>query len=278
MGLVSESGGSSCGRIPLHGLEQYKVLPLDLGGTAVHEELDPVDKTGIAGGKEEGDGCDLLRASHFAAWDLGLEELLDVGSEGIEHRRVDRTGTEDVHANSALLEFQQPCASEGADRGLAGAVDAARREALNARNGAVQKDGAVVVEVRERLLHSEERAAHVEVEGVVEVLLGDLFEFGGFAATGTGEEDVDLALLTFDGLVETVEVGQVGGIALYAGDVSANELHGLIELVLAASGDEDVGAFFDEELGCCERHARGRCGDDCHFSFELAHIFISLLY
>src|SRR5437667_6271322 len=135
MGLVSGNGGSSCGTNPIHALEQYRVLRLDLGGTAVHEELDAVDETRIAGGKEEGDGRDLLRTSHFAARDLGLEELLSVGSEGIKDRRIDRAGTEDVHANSALLEFQQPSASEGADRGLASAVDAERREALDAGNG-----------------------------------------------------------------------------------------------------------------------------------------------
>ena len=250
---------------------------LNLGRTAVHEELDPVDETGIAGGEEEGDGRDLLRASHFAAWDLRLEELLGIWSEGIEDRRVDGAGAEDVHPNSPLLEFHQPGASERADCGLACAVDAERREALDAHNRAVQKNGAVVVEERERLLHGEERPAHVEVEGLVEVLLGDLIEFGEFAATGTGEEDVDLAFFAFDCLVETVEIGQVGGIALNTGNVFADKFHGLIELVLAASCDEDVGSFFDEQFGCGERHAGRGCRNDCDFAFELAHILISFL-
>jgi hypothetical protein len=80
------------------------------------------------------------------------------------------------------------------------------------------------------------------------VLLADLFEFCELALSGAGEEDVDLALLALNRIVETVEIIQVGGVALHAGDVFADELHGLIELVLAAAGDEDVRSLFDEEF------------------------------
>ena len=103
------------------------VQRLDLGGAAVDEELDAVDETGVARGEEEGDGCDLFRASDFAARDLGFEELLGIGSEGIEDRRVDSARAEDVHANSSLLELDQPGAREGAHGRFAGAVDAERR-------------------------------------------------------------------------------------------------------------------------------------------------------
>ena len=249
---------------------------LDLGGATVDEEFDAVDEARVVGGEEEGDGCDLFRAAHFAAWDQGFEALFCVRAERIEDRRVDGAGAEDVHANSSLLELDQPGASEGAHGSFAGAVDAERRKALDAGDGAVEEDGAVVVEERQRLLHGEERAAHVEVEGLVEVFFGDLFERGELALAGAGEEDVDLALFALDGLVEAVEVGEIGGVALHAGDVFADELHGLIELLLAASGDEDVRALFDEELGGCERHAGGRGGDDCYFSFELSHDCYSL--
>ena len=77
----------------------------------------------------------------------------------------------------------------------------------------------------------------------------------------------------------SIEVGEISGVALYAGDVLADELHGLIELLLAASGDEDVRALFDEELCCCERHAGGRGGDDCYFlrAFPLLSLVFGLL-
>ena len=90
---------------PILGLRKYKVLQLDLSGTTIDKELDAVDEAGIAGGEEKSDRRDLLRASHLAAWDLGFEELLGVVSQGIEDRRVDGAGAEDVHADSALLEL-----------------------------------------------------------------------------------------------------------------------------------------------------------------------------
>jgi hypothetical protein len=90
---------------PIPGLRKYRVLPLDLSCSTVNEELDSIDEAGIAGGEEQGDGRDLLWASHLAAWDLGFEELFGLFSQGIEDRRVDGAGTEDVHADSALLEL-----------------------------------------------------------------------------------------------------------------------------------------------------------------------------
>ena len=87
------------------GLQKFKVLQLDLSGTTVDEQFDAIDEAGIAGGEEKSDRRDLLRASHLAARDLGFEEFLGVFSEGIEDRRVDRAGTEDVHADSALLKL-----------------------------------------------------------------------------------------------------------------------------------------------------------------------------
>src|ERR1700686_3589932 len=86
-------------------LRKYRVLQLDLSCSTVNEKLDSIDEAGIAGGEEQGDGRDLLWASHLAAWDLGFEELFGLFSQGIEDRRVDGAGTKDVHADSAILEL-----------------------------------------------------------------------------------------------------------------------------------------------------------------------------
>lgn len=126
--------------------------------------------------------------------DLRLKELLRVRAEGVQGRRVDGAGADDVHADAAILQLQQPGARERADRRLAGTVYAKGREALDAGDGAVQDNGAVVVEERQRLLDGEEGTAYVEVEGLVEVLLGDLPDLGELALPGAGEEDVDLPL------------------------------------------------------------------------------------
>src|SRR6202011_364844 len=157
----------------------------------------------------------------------------------------------------------QPGTREGPYGSFAGAVDAERREALDTSDRAIEEDGPVVVEERQRLLDGEECTAHVEVESLVEVLFGDLFERGQLTLAGAGEQDVDFAPFAADGLVEAVEVREISGVALYPGDVPTDELHGLIELLLAASRDEDVRALLNEELRRCQRHARGRGRDDC---------------
>jgi len=64
---------------------------------------------------------------------------------------------------------------------------------------------------------------------------------------------------------------------LHARHVFADEFYGLIELVLAASCDEDVRSLFDKQFGCGERHTRGGGRDDCYFAVELAHIFTPFL-
>ena len=81
------------------------MLQLDLSGPTVYEEFDAIDEAGIARGEEQGHGRDLLRPPHRAAWDLGFEELFGLFAQGIEDWRVDCAGTEDVHADSALLEL-----------------------------------------------------------------------------------------------------------------------------------------------------------------------------
>ena len=72
-------------------------------------------------------------------------------------------------------------------------------------------------------------------------------------------------------MTETIQVGHPGHVSLDASDVVADRLHCLIELSLAASGDEDTSAFLHEEL--CDRQADplGPSGDDRHFSLQLAH-------
>src|SRR6202158_3788858 len=155
-----------------------RVHSSDLSGTTVDAEFDAVDEARVVGSEEESYGCDLFRTAHLAARNEGFEPLLCLGAEWVEDRRVDSAGAEDVHANSSLLKLDQPGTCEGAHSGFTGAVDAERREALDARDGAVEEDRAVVVEKRQRLLNGEERTAHVEAENLVEVLFGDLFERG----------------------------------------------------------------------------------------------------
>src|ERR1700738_3823481 len=151
------------------GLFQVATVALDLGGTAVYEEFNAVHEAGITGCEKECDCCDLFRTSHFAAWNLRLEILLRIWTKRIENRGVDRSWTQDIHADISFLEVDQPRACERSHRSLACTIDAKGRKAFDAGDRTVQEDGTTVGEEWQRLLHCEERATHVEVEGLVEV-------------------------------------------------------------------------------------------------------------
>src|SRR5262249_5961860 len=65
-----------------------------------------------------------------------------------------------------------------------------------------------------------------------------------------------------------VEVREVRDVALHAGDVPADLPDRLIELRLAASGDEDVGALGDEAPGGGQADAAAAPGDDRDLTFQ----------
>src|SRR5579862_7637385 len=113
VGLIGLSAASRFG-LPGSGVHLS-----DLGGTPVNEEFDTVNEARVVRGEEESYGCDLFRTAHLAAWDEGFEALLCVGAEWVEDCRIDGAGAEDVHANSSLLELNQPGAREGAHGGFA---------------------------------------------------------------------------------------------------------------------------------------------------------------
>src|ERR1700730_16160233 len=80
------------------------------------------------------------------------------------------------------------------------------------------------------------------------MLFGDGSQRNEFANAGVGENNIDSPLHLRDDLVKTIKVGHFGNVSLNSGNVGADCLHGLVELLLAAARDEDIGALFDEKL------------------------------
>ncbi len=122
-----------------------------------------------------------------------------------------------------------------------------------------------------RLLHREQRAARIQVEGRIEMLLGDLAQRDGFARAGARIQDVDLALSALDRVEQTVEVVETGRVAAKAGHVPANLLDGRVERFLPPARDENIGAFFNEKHGARQRHAARSTRDDCNLTLKLPH-------
>jgi len=52
-----------------------------------------------------------------------------------------------------------------------------------------------------------------------------------------------------DRLIEPVEIGEISGVTLHAGDILADFPHSRVQLSLAAASDKDVSTLFDEQLG-----------------------------
>src|ERR1700719_434649 len=108
------------------------------------------------------------------------------------------------------------------------------------------------------------------------MLFGDGPEGDKFANAGVGENNIDSPLQLSDGLVKTIKVSQLGNISLNARNVGADCLHGLVEFLLPAARDEDIGTLFDKKL--CRSKSNPFCaaGDDGSLAFEILGHCLSL--
>src|SRR5438552_18540917 len=125
--------------------------------------------------------------------------------------------------------------------------------------------------LRQGLLDREGQAVRVDRKDLVEAFLCRLGERLRIDDARPGEQDVDLAPLAGDLGVEPVESGEVGHVSLYRGDAVADQRYRLVQFRLAAPGDVDERAFFDEALGAGEAYTTTAARDDSDFFLELRH-------
>src|SRR5690348_13646086 len=110
------------------------------------------------------------------------------------------------------------------------------------------------------------------------MLFGDSPKGNEFADASVGENNIDSPLHLSDGFVKTIKVGQFGNVSLNSRNVGADVLHGLVELLLSAARNENIGTLFDEKF--CRSQPNSFCpaGDDGGHAFELfRHCFFLLL-
>src|SRR5713226_3855594 len=100
------------------------------------------------------------------------------------------------------------------------------------------------------------------------MLFSDLSKGNKFAHAGVGENNIDSPFHLSDGLVKTIKVSQLGNVSLNSRNVRADCLHGLVEFLLAAARDEDIGTLPDEELGRSKSNPFCAAGNDCGLAFE----------
>src|SRR6266481_4961669 len=110
------------------------------------------------------------------------------------------------------------------------------------------------------------------------MLFGDRPKGNKFAHAGIGENNIDSPLHLSDGLVKTIKVSQLGNVSLNSRNVGADWLNGLVEFLLAAARDEDVGTLFDEKFCRSQPNPFCSAGDDSDLAFELfGHLSFSVI-
>src|SRR5258706_6065847 len=101
------------------------------------------------------------------------------------------------------------------------------------------------------------------------MLFSDLPKGNKFTHAGVGENNIDSAFHLSNGLVKTIKVSQLGNVSLNSRNVGADSLHRLVEFLLAAARDEDIGTLFDEKFCSGQPNPFGSAGDDGGLPFEL---------
>src|SRR5262249_7235487 len=114
----------------------------------------------------------------------------------------------------------------------------------------------------------------IKVEDSVEVCFSGCadrdFEF---ADARVGIKNVEMALLRSYDVVQTIKIGQVAAVTLYAGDVASNRFHGPVEFFLTTAGYEDIRTFSHEQFGGCQTYAGCTASDNDNLSVQLFHIW-----
>src|SRR5260370_4945255 len=171
-----------------------------------------------------------------------------------------------------LFEFGCRRAYKRAQGSLGRAVNAETGSTLYARDRTNKDDAAAVNQQRQGFLHSENCAVQIDVKEFVEMLFCLFVEGNELSNTRVGNYNVDSPFCSANGLVQTIQVSPLGNVALDASDIVADCLNRLVQFSLATSGNENIGAFFDEEFCDSQANPLGRSRDDCNFLSQVAHI------
>src|SRR2546429_9461888 len=110
------------------------------------------------------------------------------------------------------------------------------------------------------------------------MLFGDGPKGNKFADAGVGENNIDSPLHLRDDLVKTIKVSQLGNVSLNSRNVGADCLHGLVEFLLAAARDEDIGTLFGEKFSSSQANPFFPAGDDGGLAFGVFDHCLSPLF
>src|SRR5262245_21821169 len=115
----------------------------------------------------------------------------------------------------------------GVQKGHSGRTPFQTAASKTSRNHAscAWRASATPLQQRQRLLHREQHALHVDLEDRVVELLGDRAQGRQLRDAGIGEDDVEPALLPLDLCEEAIEVAEVRHVSLDAGHIASDLLN-----------------------------------------------------
>src|SRR5215468_3115779 len=157
----------------------HSVYGLHLCDAAVHKQFRPGDVAAVLGSEKNDRPGDLIGRAKPAERNAGENRLQTLSARSCGRQRVIESGgvgearAHRVHADAALLQVRRPGPREATYGCLAGAGNATRPQPLAGADGGVQDDRGTLRQQRQRLLHREKQAFHVDVEDRVVELLGD---------------------------------------------------------------------------------------------------------
>jgi hypothetical protein len=113
---------------------------------------------------------------------------------------------------------------------------------------------------------------HIGVEGVVNVLGGDIAERKRAAGAGIGEDNVESFALGLHRRVESIEVGFIRNRAPYRAGIGPELSHSGVERFLPAAEDEYERTLGDEALCCGAADTGSAAGDHSGLSIQSGHV------
>ena len=135
------------------------------------------------------------------------------------------------------------------------------------------------IEIFQRFLRGQQQAEHIQIELLVEMLLGDLFERREFIDARVVHEHVQLAEGFLGFGEQTFDVRLFGDVALHGDRLAARAGDFGDDLVRARFAgsviDDDRRAFRREMLGDGRADAFGRARDDRDFAREFFDVLCS---
>ncbi|EEF26005.1 conserved hypothetical protein, partial [Ricinus communis] len=154
-------------------------------------QVGAADIAAVVTGQEQRGAGDFLRPPQATERDLAGQRGAHVVADAVEHRCIGRPGAEGVHADAARRQFLSPGAGVGPHRRLRCRIRGIAGIGDGAGNRTDQHDGPALFHLAGGALHGQHHGAHVQVEGAVDMFLGDLIQRRVFGDAGRGDQNIE---------------------------------------------------------------------------------------